>query len=262
MKPCWSFWTLLNTNLVGILLKMAMLKFLIVQNPWELQINIMTERSSTWGLLLWREKESGGYLRWIMTWTRNSLPQFGRRSWSSCFYLLTFRTHIPCHDTTVDTWDCWRTLATFHGPCEWQQCQGKKTNWHVLSSCWWLVHFLALQSFWEVQESCQVTIQDWTWRYAWLVMFTGQRVKWVIDEKTKKKSHIAVEQSLCVSELTEVVISPKGLKDEETSDKNLHIAYRSLLGSINWLQSRTQFSVMLSVLTLCFCSCLTYYRWL
>ena len=71
-------------------------------------------------------------------------------------------------------------------------------------------------------------------------MFTGQRVKWVIDEKTKKKSHIAVEQSLCVSELTEVVI-PKGLKDEETSDKNLHIAYRSLLGSINWLQSRTQF---------------------
>ena len=31
------------------------------------------------------------------------------------------------------------------------------------------------------------------------LMFTGQRVKWVIDEKTEKKSHIAVEQSLCVS---------------------------------------------------------------
>ena len=46
------------------------------------------------------------------------------------------------------------------------------------------------------------------------LMFTGQRVKWIIDEKTKKKSHIFVEQSLCVSELTEVVI-PKGLKDEE-----------------------------------------------
>ena len=30
------------------------------------------------------------------------------------------------------------------------------------------------------------------------LMFTGQRVKWVIDEKTRKKSHIAVEQSLCV----------------------------------------------------------------
>ena len=72
------------------------------------------------------------------------------------------------------------------------------------------------------------------------LMFTGQRVNWVIDEKTKKKSHIAVGQSLCVSELTEVVI-PKGLKDEEKCDKDLHTAYRSLLGSINWLQPRTQF---------------------
>ena len=72
------------------------------------------------------------------------------------------------------------------------------------------------------------------------LMFTGQRVKWIIDEKTKKKSHITVEQSLCVSELTEVVIY-KGLKDEDTCDKDLHTAYRSLLGSINWLQSRTQF---------------------
>ena len=67
------------------------------------------------------------------------------------------------------------------------------------------------------------------------LMFTGQRVKWVIGEKTKKKSHITVEQSLCVSELTEVAI-PKVLKDEEKSDKDLHTAYRSLLGSINWLQ--------------------------
>ena len=65
------------------------------------------------------------------------------------------------------------------------------------------------------------------------LMFTGQLVKWVIDEKTKKKSQIAVEQSLCVSELTEVVI-PKGLKDEEKCDKDLRTAYRSLLGSINW----------------------------
>ena len=59
------------------------------------------------------------------------------------------------------------------------------------------------------------------------LMFTGQRVKWVLDEKTEKKSHITVEQSLCVSELTEVVI-PEGLKDEEKCDKDLHTAYRSL----------------------------------
>ena len=35
------------------------------------------------------------------------------------------------------------------------------------------------------------------------LMFTGQRVTWVIDEKTRKKSHITVEQSLCVSEITD-----------------------------------------------------------
>ena len=57
-------------------------------------------------------------------------------------------------------------------------------------------------------------------------MFTGQRVKVVSDEKTEKKSHITVEKSLCVSEFTEVVI-PKGLKDEEKCDKDLHTAYRS-----------------------------------
>ena len=72
------------------------------------------------------------------------------------------------------------------------------------------------------------------------LMFTGQHVKWQLDEKTKKKSHIVVEQSLCVSELTEIVIQ-KGQKDEEKCDKDMHTAYRSLLGSINWLQSRTQF---------------------
>ena len=72
------------------------------------------------------------------------------------------------------------------------------------------------------------------------LMFTGQRVKWQLDEKTKKKSHIVVEQSLCVSELTEIVIQ-KGQKDDEKCDKDMHTANRSLLGSINWLQSRTQF---------------------
>ena len=70
-------------------------------------------------------------------------------------------------------------------------------------------------------------------------MFTGQRVTWIMNEKTEKKSHITVEQPLCVSELTEVVV-PKGLKDEDKCDKDFHTANRSLLGSINWLQSRTQ----------------------
>ena len=67
------------------------------------------------------------------------------------------------------------------------------------------------------------------------LMFTGQRVKWQLDEKTKKTSHMFVEQSLCVSELTEIVIR-RGQKDEDMQNAN-----RPLLGSINWLQSTTQF---------------------
>ena len=72
------------------------------------------------------------------------------------------------------------------------------------------------------------------------LMFTDQRVGWPSDEKTKKNSHIVVEQSLCVNELTEIVIQ-KAQKDEEKCDKDTHTAYRSLLGSITWFQPRTQF---------------------
>ena len=70
-------------------------------------------------------------------------------------------------------------------------------------------------------------------------MFTGQRVRWVFDEKGEKK-YISIDQSLAVSELEEIPL-PKNLKDDQKCDKELHTAYRSLLGSTNWLQSRTQF---------------------
>ena len=59
------------------------------------------------------------------------------------------------------------------------------------------------------------------------LMFTGQRVKWIIDEKTKKKFRITVEQSLRASELTEVVM-PKGWKDEDKCDKDLHCLQATL----------------------------------
>ena len=51
---------------------------------------------------------------------------------------------------------------------------------------------------------------------------------------------MSIDQKLCVSEL-EGVVTPKHLKDADVCDKALHTSYRLLLGSINWLQSRTQF---------------------
>ena len=68
------------------------------------------------------------------------------------------------------------------------------------------------------------------------LMFTGQRVRWVFDEQ-KRKKYISIDQKLSVSELEEIII-PKNLKDTDLCDKQLHTSYRSLLGSINWLQSR------------------------
>ena len=85
MIPCWSFWILLNINLVGILLKMVMLKLPIVLSLWELLMNIMIERSFIWELLLWREKEFGGYLRWIMTWTKNWFIQVWKKKLKHLF---------------------------------------------------------------------------------------------------------------------------------------------------------------------------------
>ena len=76
------------------------------------------------------------------------------------------------------------------------------------------------------------------------LMFTGQRVRWVFDEH-KKKKYISIDQELSVQELEEIPI-PKHLKDTDLCDKQLHTSYRSLLGSLNWLQSRTQFQACYS----------------
>ena len=71
-------------------------------------------------------------------------------------------------------------------------------------------------------------------------MFTVQSFAWVFDDKTKKKKYISVTPRLNVEELEEISI-PRGSSDSEGCSKEMHTAFRSLLGSINWLQSRTQF---------------------
>ena len=63
-------------------------------------------------------------------------------------------------------------------------------------------------------------------------MFTGQRIAWVFDEKTKKKKYIGVTQTLNVEELEEISI-PRGSNDSEGCSKEMHTAFRSLLGSIH-----------------------------
>ncbi len=80
------------------------------------------------------------------------------------------------------------------------------------------------------------------------VMFVGQRIRWInksgsasADRSGKSSGpHIKIDQSLAIDDLEEMVFD-KSLKDNVECTPVLHTAYRSVLGKINWLQSRTQF---------------------
>ena len=67
------------------------------------------------------------------------------------------------------------------------------------------------------------------------VVFCGQRVR-------KQNGCVIVDQDKAIEELTEIPV-PKDAKDETACTPQQHTAYRSLLGSLNWLQSRTQFQI-------------------
>ena len=65
------------------------------------------------------------------------------------------------------------------------------------------------------------------------VTFIGQRVRW-------NGNCIAADQDRAIEELTDIVLD-KSLLDTQKCTPQQHTAFRSLLGSLNWLQSRTQF---------------------
>ena len=67
------------------------------------------------------------------------------------------------------------------------------------------------------------------------LIFCGQHVKKVGDK-------VIVDQDRQIEELSEVSI-PKQLNDDTKCTSEQHTSFRSLLGSLNWLQSRTQFHV-------------------
>ena len=73
------------------------------------------------------------------------------------------------------------------------------------------------------------------------IKFVGQRIRQVTDNKgSASAAHIKVSQQLAVDDLFEISFD-KSLKDSVACTPYLHTEYRSVLGMINWLQSRTQF---------------------
>ena len=75
------------------------------------------------------------------------------------------------------------------------------------------------------------------------VDFVGQRIRWTSTGTGKEVKHyVKVDQTKAIEELTEIVLE-KGMKDETPCTPSMHTAYRSVLGQLNWLQSRTQFHI-------------------
>ena len=66
------------------------------------------------------------------------------------------------------------------------------------------------------------------------VMFTGQRIR-------KQGVPIVLDQDKGIEELSEIQFD-KALSDTMTCPPSLHTEYRSVLGALNWLQSRTQYA--------------------
>ena len=67
------------------------------------------------------------------------------------------------------------------------------------------------------------------------IVFTGQVVK------KQQSGCIVVNQDKAIKDLVEVVV-PRGAQDNQVCDPAMHTEYRSVLGGMNWLQSRTQFT--------------------
>ena len=69
------------------------------------------------------------------------------------------------------------------------------------------------------------------------IMFVGQRIKWKQHEKNGY--YISCDQKRAVDQLEEIKVE-KHMKDNNPCSPSMHTAYRSVLGQLNWLQSRTQ----------------------
>ena len=72
------------------------------------------------------------------------------------------------------------------------------------------------------------------------IEFVGQRIRWV-DSSDEREAHISVDQNKKIEELSTMNIDD--VSDNNPVTATQHTQYRSILGQINWLQSRTQFHI-------------------
>ena len=85
----------------------------------------------------------------------------------------------------------------------------------------------------RLRKDFQVGSEEWN-----DVAFTRQRIRWTQD--SQNESYIEVSQNKAIDELEEIPVE-RNTKEDLHCTPSMHAMYRSLLGQINWLQSRTQF---------------------
>ena len=88
----------------------------------------------------------------------------------------------------------------------------------------------------NTRRDFQVGSEDWN-----NVTFVGQEIRWK-QEQTSQGAvfYNAVDQKKAIDALEEVYVE-KGTPDNKKCEPGMHTAFRSALGMLNWLQSRTQF---------------------
>ena len=79
------------------------------------------------------------------------------------------------------------------------------------------------------------------------MLFTKQRIRVMKDPQ----SGIEISQEKTIEELEEIPVE-RNTKEDLHCTPAMHTRYRSFLGQINWMQSRTQFSVLLQFFQMCF----------
>ena len=85
----------------------------------------------------------------------------------------------------------------------------------------------------RLRKDFQVGSEDWK-----DVLFTRQRIHQTRDPQSGSCNEVS--QDKAIEELEEIPVE-KYTKEDLYCTPAMHTRYRSLLGQINWLQSRTQF---------------------
>ena len=83
------------------------------------------------------------------------------------------------------------------------------------------------------KKDFQVGSEDWNY-----VLFTRQRIRWMKDPQSGPSIEVSHVKAF---EVLEAIPVKKNTKENLNCTLTMHTRYRSLLGRINALQSRTQF---------------------